>query len=176
MDGFYTFWFPIFLTCISIGASTSIAFLFKHKWRPKIEDIFEENADYAINVLFKQINELDRQYDWFIKTIKEKPPNDNVSRHYSGIGKELEDKIKENVDYFEKYMLSQFLNWTLRYVFTTVTIMSLAKSYKDAQTESEKRTRWAKPVLDFIKKKHLNKKSTLKEIDTFVQRWRDSSK
>lgn len=139
MDKFITLWFPIILTIIGISTSAAIAYLFKYKWRPKIEDIFEENVYYTIDLLFEKINKLDKQYDWFTNMIKENKAVTSRNEYCYNFGKGVLDEIENNRDYLEKYMAGQFFNYTLNYVVKTVNIMQFAKSNEDVQTDSESR-------------------------------------
>lgn len=171
MDDF-TFSFSILLTVIGIVSSAIIALLFKFVWKPKIEDIYEENLHYSIDRLFEMINRLDEQYDWLTNVIKENEAITTRNEHCYKFGKGILDELEKNVDYFEKYMSSKFLNYTLRYAWKTVDIMYSAKSNKDVQTGFKQRAQYAKLVLRSVKKNRLDKKS-IKNLNNFVQRWKD---
>ncbi|MDE0526153.1 MAG: hypothetical protein OXI27_06115 [Thaumarchaeota archaeon] len=173
MENFITFWFPIILTAIGIVVSITIACLFKYKWKPKSEAAFEENVNYAIELLFEKINRLDNQYNWLTDVIKEDKAITTRNEHCYNVGKGILDEIKNDRDYFEKYVSSQFLNYTFHYIMKTVTIMDSAKSNGDIQTGSEQRAHYAKRVLDLVKKRQLHNNST-KNLNDFMQRWKDS--
>ena len=174
MEDSNTFW-SIILTGVSIGTSGIIAWLFKYKWKPKIEDIYEENLHYSIDLLFEKIHRLDNQYDWLTNVIEENKAITARNEHCHNVGKGILEELKSDRDYFEKYMSDQFLNYTLQYVVKTISIMDSAESNEDVQTGSKQRAQYAKRILDLAKKKQLHNKST-KNLNDFMQRWKDSLK
>lgn len=61
----------VILSIIGISCTAIVAYLFKFKWKPQIEIVFEEKINDALYVIFNNLNLVDRNFDYHFGKINE---------------------------------------------------------------------------------------------------------